>query len=89
MLILIILRTLDVITNLLNINKWGLGVEGNPVMRMVMENGLFIPYQAFLTGLIIVIAELLSKYRRIIYLSISSISLLAVVNNLACFILIK
>ena len=88
MIILIITRLLDIFSTYLNINKWGIDVEGNPVVRMIMEKGLFIPYQLFCLGLIIFIAELLPRYKRIIYISISCISLVVFINNLFCFIFI-
>jgi hypothetical protein len=89
MIILIITRLLDIFTTYLNINKWGIEVEGNPIVRKIMEHGLFLPYQLCFIGIVILIAEHLPKYKRIIYISISCISLLAVVNNLFCFIFIK
>lgn len=89
MFILILTRLLDVFSTYLNINRWGIGVEGNPIVRKIMEIGLFIPYQMFFIGLIILIAEHLPKYKRIIYISISCVSLIAFVNNLFCFIFIK
>ena len=89
MIILIITRLLDIITTLLNVNKWGLDVEGNPIIRTLMYEGLFIPYQLLITGIIILIAELLPKYKNIIYISISAITIITIVNNLLCFIFIK
>lgn len=89
MMAFILLRILDVVTTLLNINKWGIGVEGNPLMRGVMGEGLFIPYQVLMTGTIIIVAESLLKYRRIIYVGLSVLSLFIAVNNLCCYLLIK
>jgi len=89
MIILIITRLLDIFTTYLNINKWGIEVEGNPIIRKIMEQGFFIPYQMVFIGIIILIAEHLPKYKRIIYISISCISLIAVIINLFCFIFIR
>ena len=89
MIVLLITRLLDMFTTYLNINKWGYGVEGNPLIRELMERGLFIPGQFFMIGLITVLAEALPKYKRIIYVSISSLSLVAVAINTYCFIFIK
>jgi hypothetical protein len=89
MAILILTRLLDIFTTYLNINKWGIDVEGNPIVRKIMEQGYFIPYQLCFIGIVILIAERIPKYRRIIYLSISSVSLLAIINNLFCFIFIR
>lgn len=89
MIVLILARLLDAISTLLNVNQWGWDVEGNPLMRTIGERGLFIPYQLFITGIIIVIAELIPRYRRIVYLSVSSLSLLAILTNLYCFFFIK
>jgi len=89
MLLLIIARLLDIFTTYLNINKWGWGVEGNPLIAEVGRRGFFIPYQLFMLGGIIVIAELLPKYKRIIYVSLIAISLMVTISNLFCFIFIK
>lgn len=89
MIILIITRLLDIFTTYLNINKWGTGVEGNPIVREVMDKVFFIPYQMFFLGVIILVAEQLPKYKRIIYISISCLSLLAIINNLFCFMFIR
>jgi hypothetical protein len=89
MIILIITRILDIFTTYLNINKWGIDVEGNPLIRSAMEKGLFIPAQLFAVGIIILIAEYLPKYKTIIYGSISSISLLAILINTYCYIFIR
>lgn len=89
MLILIITRFLDIFTTYLNINKWGIDVEGNPLVRKIMEQGYFLSYQMVVLGIIIVVAELIPKYKRIIYISTSTLSLLAVIINTYCFIFIR
>lgn len=89
MIILIITRLLDILTTYINIQKWGTSVEGNPIVREVIERGFFIPYQMFFVGIVILITEHLPKYKRIIYISISCISLIVFINNLFCFIFIR
>ena len=89
MIVLFIARLLDILTTYLNVGKWGWGVEGNPIISMIGNRGLFIPYQFFMFGLIVIIAELLPKYRKIIYISLSAISLMVAISNLFCFIYIK
>jgi putative exporter of polyketide antibiotics len=89
MIILIIARILDIVTTLINTNKWGYSVEGNFIMRQIIEKGLFIPYQMFMIGFIILIAEIIPKYKRIIYISVSVLSLITSVNNLFCYFFIK
>jgi hypothetical protein len=89
MILLIFTRILDLITTLLNTNKWGWEVEGNPVVQQIGIRGLFIPYQLFSVGVIIIVAELLPRYKRIIYVSMSSISLIVAGSNLFCFIFIR
>lgn len=74
---------------MININKWGYEVEGNLITRLAMERGLFIPAQVFGIGLIIVVAELIPKYKQIIYISISSLSLLTSALNFYCYLFIK
>ena len=89
MIILIIARLLDIITTLLNVNKWGWGVEGNPIVRWTAEQGYFFYYQSMLVLIVIFIAEAIPKYRQIIYISVSCLSLIAMINNLFCFFFIK
>lgn len=88
MILLIVTRLLDIFSTLININKWGIEVEGNPIILAILEKGLFVPYQMFFLGLIILIAEALPKYKRIIYVAMSCISLIAVINNLFCYLFI-
>lgn len=85
MILLILTRLLDIISTLLNVNKWGWDVEGNPAVRKIGEQGYFLYYQAFVTIFIILIAELCPKYKRIIYVSVSVLSLLASISNLYCY----
>jgi len=89
MIILILTRILDVYSTLINVNKWGYEVEGNPFIRGLMEKGLFIPAQIVGIILVIIIAELLPKYRKIIYISISAFSLLASIINFSCYFFIN
>lgn len=89
MIILIITRILDLITTLLNTNKWGWDVECNPLMYEVGKRGLIIPYQILILVVIISIAELIPKYRKTIYVSMSTISLVVATSNLLCYLLIR
>jgi len=89
MIILILARILDIWSTYININKWGIDVESNPIVREIIKRGLFIPYQMSCIGIIILIAEHLPKYKRIIYISISCVSLVAFINNLFCYIFIR
>jgi len=89
MILLILARLADIYTTLLNVNKWGWDVEGNPLMMKIGQRGLFFPYQLFVLGFCIVIAEQIPKYKRIIYVSVSAISLLASASNLFCYWFIK
>lgn len=88
MLLLLITRLLDIFTTYLNTKKWGIGVEGNPFMLSLMEKGLFWWYQAFMFLVIVLIAELLPRYRKIIYVSLSAISFIVSISNLFCYLLI-
>ena len=88
MLLLLITRFLDVFTTYLNIKKWGIGVEGNPFMLSLMERNLFWWYQAIMFLIIVLIAELLPRYRKIIYVSLSAISFMVAISNLLCYLLI-
>jgi len=89
MLLLLIARILDILTTYLNINKWGVEVEGNPLTMAIIQRGLFIPYQMIMFLVIVLVAELLPRYRKIIYVSLIAISLMVTISNLFCFIFIK
>lgn len=87
MIIFILFRILDVITTLLNIQKYGgWEVELNPTMKWVGERGLFIPYQIVM---IIFISLIVSrfKYKKYVYAFLSGLSILAVSINLYCLTL--
>lgn len=88
MLLLLITRFLDVFTTYLNTKKWGIGVEGNPFMLVLMERNLFWIYQGIIFLVIVLIAELLPKYRKIIYVSLSILSLMVAISNLFCYLII-
>jgi hypothetical protein len=88
MLLLLITRFLDVFTTYLNTKKWGIGVEGNPFMLVLMERNLFWIYQGIMFLVIVLIAELLPKYRKIIYVSLSILSLMVAISNLFCYLII-
>jgi hypothetical protein len=84
----ILTRILDVLTTLLNTNKYGASVEGNPLMEQIMIRGLFIPYQIFMTGMFILLAEAVPKYKKISYFSMSLLSLFFILSNLFCYLFI-
>ena len=89
MIFFILSRMLDVATTLLEINKWGYGIEGNPWVRVVMEKGLFIPYQILMTCVVILVAENLPKCRKVIYGGLTVLGLFVTVTNLGCYLFIK
>ena len=89
MIVFLIARILDIFTTYLNINKWGWGVEGNPLIAEVGRRGFFIIYQMFMFGLVVILAELLPKYKRIIYVSLSALSFVVAFSNLFCYLYIK
>jgi len=87
MILLIITRILDVITTILNINKYGgWGVELNPTMRWIGEKGLFIPYQILALILVILTTERL-KHKKTIYRVFSILSLVTIIINVYCLTL--
>lgn len=86
MIIFIILRILDIITTLLNIKLYGSWeVELNPTMKWIGSRGLFIPYQIIVVILAVLIIERL-RFKKVIYISLSIISLFAVLINLFCLV---
>jgi uncharacterized membrane protein len=86
MIIFIILRILDIITTLLNIKLYGgWEVELNPTMKWIGSRGLFIPYQIIVVILAVLIIERL-RFKKVIYISLSIISLFAVLINLFCLV---
>lgn len=87
MTIFIITRLLDMVTTLLNVNNYGWDIEGNPLVRSIGEKGLFIPYELAIL-IITIIAINRFKYKDIVYLVFSGISMVAVIINLYCFFFI-
>lgn len=87
MIIFIITRLLDIITTLLNINKYGgWEVELNPTMKWIGSKGLFIPYQIMIVFFAVLIINRF-KYRNIVYGCLSFISLMAIAINIYCLTL--
>lgn len=87
MIIFIILRILDTVTTLLNVQKYGgWGVELNPWMEKIGNKGLFIPYQIFITVFGIIIIER-SRFKKQIYIALCLVSLIAVLVNSYCLTL--
>jgi len=87
---LIITRILDITTTLIDVNEFGIEMEGNPIIRKTLELGLFIPYQIFMLIVIVLVAGMFKKkYRKIIYLIISILGLLSSILNLYCYLFIR
>jgi hypothetical protein len=87
---LIITRILDITTTLIDVNEFGIEMEGNPIIRKTLESNVFILYQIFMLGIIILIAGMFKKkYRKIIYIIISILGLLASASNLYCYLFIR
>lgn len=86
MIFFILTRILDVITTLLNIQRYGgWEVELNPIVKYIGSNGLFIPYQLVVVVLSIFIIEKM-RYKSIIYRVFSFMSLIAIFINLFCLV---
>jgi hypothetical protein len=87
---LIITRILDITTTLIDVNEFGIEMEGNPIIRKTLELNLFIPYQIFMLIVIVLVAGMFQKkYRKIIYLIISILGLLGSILNLYCYLFIR
>jgi len=88
MIIFIITRLLDVITTLLNIQKYGgWEVELNPTMRWIGTRGLFIPYQiVMLLGTTLIVSQFV-KHKNLVFGIFSFISMIAVAINIYCLTL--
>jgi len=52
MITFIILRLLDIWSTLLSVSTFGIDLETNPVSRFLLEQGLFIWWQIFLTSIV-------------------------------------
>jgi hypothetical protein len=48
----IILRLLDIWSTLLSVSTFGIDLETNPVSRFLLEKGLFVWWQIFLTSIV-------------------------------------
>ena len=89
MIIFIVTRLLDIITTLLNINKYGgWEVELNPLVRNIGSNGIysFVAYQFTIIILAIVLVERF-RIKNLVYISFSIISMIAVAINIWCLFL--
>lgn len=87
MILLIFTRILDVITTLLNVQKYGgWDVELNPTMRYFGTRGLFIPYQIIALTIVILIVER-TKHKDFYYCFLSILSITVVAINIYCLFL--
>ena len=89
MIIFIITRILDVVTTLLNIQKYGTwDVEMNPLVKSIGEQGIysFMAYQLLVVVLAIVLVDKF-RIRNLVYISFSIISMIAVIVNIWCLTL--
>lgn len=87
MTIFITLRIIDVITTLLNIQKYGgWEVELNPTMKWIGERGLFIHYQIIMIVLVSLIVSRFN-FKNIVFGFLSALSILAVSINIYCLTL--
>ena len=89
MIIFIITRILDVVTTLLNIQKYGTwDVEMNPLVKSIGEQGIysFMAYQFTVIILAMVIVDRF-KYKKFVFGTFSIISMLAVAINIYCLTL--
>ena len=89
MIIFIITRILDVVTTLLNIQKYGTwDVEMNPLMKHIGEQGIypFMAYQLLVVILAVVVIDRF-KYKNFVFGVFSIISMIAVAINIYCLTL--
>ena len=52
MITFIILRLLDIWSTLLSVSAFGIDLETNPISRFLLEQGLFVWWQIFLTSIV-------------------------------------
>lgn len=89
MIFFVILRLLDTLTTILNINKYGgWEVELNPLMRFIGGYGTLpvVVYQLLMTLFAILVISRF-KYKRFVFGVLSGVSLVAVVINIYCLTL--
>lgn len=87
--IFVVLRLLDILTTILNINKYGgWEVELNPLMRFIGGYGTLpvVAYQLLMTLFAVLVIGRF-KYRKFVFGALSSVSLVAVVINTYCLTL--
>ncbi len=89
MIFFIITRLLDIITTLLNIQKYGnWEVEMNPFVRQIGNNGIY-PFLAYQFGVMIFAMVLVDKfkYKDLVFNSLSFVTMISVVINIYCLFL--
>jgi len=89
--LIILSRTLDTISTLLNVLKWGIDVEANLVMLWLLEKGLifFIVYQIIMTGLMLILWLKCGRIVRTIIKIFVILSFVFSILNLIYYFLIK
>lgn len=80
----IVLKTIDLLSTYLVIEKTGIEVEGNPIIRYSIEIFGNASYLLNFLLFIIVMAIALRRKSKIIMISVLIIMLAAVINNLIC-----
>lgn len=91
-LLFIAFRITDIATTLLNTAKYGADVEGNKLQEALLNGGLFIPYQVFVTLLIVLINHTFNSHgeSRIIttiMIGVIAMSALVSISNFVTYLL--
>lgn len=84
----LITRILDIYTTLLGINKWGTDIEGNPVTKFMLENGLFFVWQFLWTAFALWFGNI-TIHKKLFFGMLSGASLLVAISNAYCYIFIN
>ena len=85
----ILTRVLDVVTTLMNVSIGGRGVEGNPVMRVLLiKPGYFVAYQILIT---LAVLGVYNKHRliKVAIKYFNYISFVTILANLIVFIYVS
>lgn len=83
----IISRMLDIISTLINTNKWGWEVEGNPIQSALMAQGHFFTYQFVIAMWVIGVCLVIrSRVMKTVLIGTTVLSVIVAIYNTIIFL---
>lgn len=83
----IVLRILDIISTLININLYGIGIETNPLMRFMLKNNIYLLWQGLMIGLLVYSYRWLKK-NKLFRIGLTLFNILTAITVLSNFYLL-